>query len=80
MVTVSKHLELLSLVCCCIYQEPSNRPIKLKPAQAIANEAVKIGYKICTSNNKQIQYVKSFSLYIYIFIYLVQRLNYLIAK
>ena len=42
-VVMSKPRESFSLAFCCIYHEPSNRPIKLKPAQAIANEAVRIG-------------------------------------
>jgi hypothetical protein len=54
MVVISKPLDALSFACCCIYQEPSKRPIKLKPAQAIANEAVRIGYTIFTLNKKSI--------------------------
>ncbi len=52
MVNISSQRESLSPACCCIYQEPSNRPIKLEPAQAIANEAVRIGYNIFTLKKK----------------------------
>ncbi len=51
-IVISRPLEPLSLAFCCIYQEPSNRPIKLKPAQAIANEAVRIGYMSFTLKTK----------------------------
>ena len=56
MVNTSNHLALLSPACCSIYQEPSNRAIKLKPAQIIANEAIRIGYKILTLKEKIISF------------------------
>jgi len=48
MVNTSNHFESLSLAYFSIYQEPSNRAIKLKPPQARANEAARIGYNIFT--------------------------------
>jgi hypothetical protein len=42
-VKISKHFDSLSPVDRWIYQEPSIRPIKLIPTQAIANEAASIG-------------------------------------
>jgi hypothetical protein len=42
-VNIINHFDLFSSVNRWIYQEPSIRPIKLVPAQAIANEAASIG-------------------------------------
>jgi hypothetical protein len=53
MVNRINHLEPLSLAFSCTYQEPRNKPIILKPAQAIANEATSVGYNILTLEKKK---------------------------
>jgi hypothetical protein len=57
MVNTSNHVEPSSLAWFCIYQEPSNKPIKLKPAQQTANEAIRIGYNIFTLQKKENKFI-----------------------
>lgn len=55
-VEITKHFELSSFACFLIYQDPSSKPIILKPAHTIANEAAKVGYNILTLKKKRVQF------------------------